>query len=129
MHAEAPQRPDLRSLPERASRWLPFAAAMLAFAVYAGTAARTITWWDGSSYPLAAYTLGVAPPPGSLILTLLGWLTTRIPAVHPVAFQLNLLAALIAAALAGLVTWIGIRLAVDEQELSRFVHPGGAGPD
>ena len=114
MHAGAPQRPDLRSLPERASRWLPFAAAMLAFAVYAGTAARTITWWDGSSYPLAAVTLGIPGAPGSLLLTLLGWVVTRIPTIHPVAFRLNLFAALLAATLVGLMSWLGVRLVTAE---------------
>ena len=108
--AESQQRPGVLGIPALVS----LAVAAAAFASYAATACRTITWWDGSSYPLAAYTLGVAPPPGSLILMLLGWLATRIPAVHPVAFQLNLLAALIAAALAGLVTWIGIRVSVPE---------------
>src|SRR5947208_11234778 len=114
MHAEAPQRPDLRSLPERASRWLPFAAAMLAFAVYSGTVARTITWWDGSSYPLAAVTLGIPGAPGSLVLTLLGWLVSKAPFAHPVAFRLNLFAALMSATLAGLVSWLGARLGTPE---------------
>src|SRR2546422_51118 len=114
MHAEAPQRPDLRSLPERASRWLPFAAAMLAFAVYAGTAARTITWWDGSSYPLAAVTLGIPGAPGSLLLTLLGWVVARIPIIHPVAFRLNVFAAVLAATLVGLMSWLGVRLVTAE---------------
>ena len=40
---------------------------------------RGITWWDGGSYPLAAVTLGIPAPPGSLLLTLLGWLVSRIP--------------------------------------------------
>ena len=50
-----------------------------AFAVFAWTAYPTITWWDSSSFSLAAATLGVTPPPGSLLLTLLGWTITRIP--------------------------------------------------
>src|SRR5205809_6968628 len=114
MLAGTPQRHGLRSLPERASRWLPFAAAMLAFAVYARTAARTITWWDGSSYPLAAVTLGIPGAPGSLLLTLFGWVVTRIPTIHPVAFRLNLFAALLAATLVGLMSWLGVRLATAE---------------
>jgi len=64
----------------------PFATAAIAFAVYARTAARTITWWDGSSYPLAAVTLGIPGAPGSLLLTLLGWAVSRIPIVHPSRF-------------------------------------------
>jgi hypothetical protein len=85
--------------------------AFAAFAVYAAAAARTITWWDGSSYPLAACTWGIPPAPGSLLLTLLGGVVAHLPGVQPVAFRLNLLAGLIAATTAGLVTWLGIRLA------------------
>jgi hypothetical protein len=86
-------------------------AGLASFAAYAATACRTITWWDGSSYPLAAFTLGIPSPPGSLLLTLLGWVASRIPLVHPVAFQLNLFAALMAAALVSVVTWLGIGIA------------------
>src|SRR5437762_1317188 len=93
------------------------AVAAAAFASYALTACRSITWWDGSSYPLAAYTLGIPAAPGGLLLTVLGWLWTRIPLIHPVAFQLNLLAGGIAAVLAGQVTSIGIRLATAERGL------------
>ena len=115
MHA-VPKSPGARAAPlrGRALRAVPFASALLAFAIYAGTAARTITWWDGSSYPLAAVTLGIPGAPGSLLLTLLGWVVTRIPIVHPVAFRLNLFAALMIATLVGLVSWLGARLATPE---------------
>jgi hypothetical protein len=85
------------------------------------TAARTITWWEGSSYPLAACTLGITTPPGSLLLTLIGWAVSRVPFIHPVAFRLNLAAALLAAATVALVTWLSIRLATPEGR-----RPGGA---
>ena len=42
-----------------------------AAAVFWRTAYPTITWWDASAYSLAASTLGVTAPPGSLLLTLL----------------------------------------------------------
>jgi hypothetical protein len=103
-----------RRLGTRALRAAPFACAAIAFVVYSGTVARTITWWDGSSYPLAAVTLGIPGAPGSLLLTLLGWLVSKVPVVHPVAFQLNLFAALMVATLAGLVSWLGARLAAPE---------------
>ncbi len=97
--------------PTRAALAVSAGVAALAFAAYALTAPRTITWWEGSSYPLAARTLGVTPAPGSLVLTLLGWAVSRVPLVFPVAFRLNLFAAVIAALLAGLVTGLTIRLA------------------
>src|SRR5262245_52530720 len=103
------------------SRAIPAGVGAVAFVAYAATAARTITWWDGSSYPLAAVTLGIPGAPGSLLLTVIGWLVTFVPIVHPVAFRLNLLAALLAAALAGLITGLGARLATEEGR-----EPGGA---
>ncbi|HEY6195864.1 MAG TPA: DUF2723 domain-containing protein [Candidatus Eisenbacteria bacterium] len=111
---ESGAAPSPRKLDPRALRAAPFACAAIAFAVYSGTVARTITWWDGSSYPLAAVTLGIPGAPGSLVLTLLGWLVAKIPVVHPVAFRLNLFAALVSASLAGLVCWLGARLATSE---------------
>ncbi len=92
----------------------PFLAAAVAFAVYAITAARGITWWDGGSYPLAAVTLGIPGAPGSLLLTILGWIVAGIPIVEPVVFRLNLFAGLLAATLVGLVTGLGARLATPE---------------
>ena len=56
--------------------WVSLGTGFVAFAVYAATASRTITWWDGSSYPLAACTPGIAAAPGSLLLTMLGWLAS-----------------------------------------------------
>jgi hypothetical protein len=70
----------------------------LAFTLFASTASRTITWWDGAHYPVVAATLSITNPPGSLLLTVLGWLWTRVLWCPPFAFQLNLLAAAIAAA-------------------------------
>jgi len=81
-------------------------AGLVAFTVYAFTAYRTICWWDGAHYPLAAYTLGVDAPPGSLLLTLLGWAISKLPIVKPLAFRLNLFAGLLAAVTAGIVTWL-----------------------
>ena len=115
MCVEAEPAPhDSPPLGQRALQAVPFSAATIAFVVYAGTAARTITWWDGSSYPLAAVTLGIPGAPGSLLLVLLGWLLSRFPIVHPIAFQLNLFAAVLVATLVGLVSWLGARLATPE---------------
>jgi hypothetical protein len=79
-------------------------------AVYYLTAFRTITWWDNAEYALGAITLGVVHPPGSLLLTILGWLVTRIPTGLPAIFELNLLAGLLAAVTVGAVALIGVRL-------------------
>jgi hypothetical protein len=78
--------------------------------VYWLTAYPTITWWDSSQYSLAAATLGITGPPGSLLLTLLGGVVTRLPLGLSPAHALNLLAGLLAALAAGLVCLIAGRL-------------------
>ena len=114
-------------LPDSISVWSPVVSASVAFVVYASAAARTITWWDGSGYPLAAVTLGVPGAPGSLLLTLLGWVVSRIPIIHPVAFRLSLFAGMLAAVLVGLVSWLGARMAAPEnREPGPSEHLAGA---
>ena len=82
--------------------------ALSALAVYWKTAYPTITWWDSSSYSLAAKTLGVTNPPGSLLLTLLGWLATRLPVPLPDAQTLNLLAGTLAAITVALIVPVAV---------------------
>jgi len=72
-------------------------AFVAALVVFARTAYPTITWWDSSSYSLAAATLGIASPPGSLLLTVLGWPIAHLPFVGSPALALNILAAVFAA--------------------------------
>jgi hypothetical protein len=81
----------------------------LAAVVFWRTAYPTITWWDSSQYSLAASTLGVTAPPGSLLLPLLGWPVSQLPFASP-AFALNLLAGALAAITAALVYLGGIQL-------------------
>jgi hypothetical protein len=101
-------------IPGRTPAVVSAGTALAAFGVYAATAARTITWWEGASYPLAASTLGIEAPPGSLLLTVLGWLWLRLPLPGAAAFRLNLLAGGLAALTVGLVAFIAIRLATPE---------------
>jgi hypothetical protein len=91
-------------------RWLPALIWFAAFVVFALTAYPTITWWDSSSYSLAAATLGVTPPPGSLLLTLIGWAITRVPTGLTTAHELNLLAAALGATTVALVVSVALRL-------------------
>jgi len=83
-----------------------FAAA---FALFVSTASRTIGWWDDSHYPLLAATLSITNPPGSLLLTVLGWLWTRVLWCPPFAFQLHVLAAALGAATVTVVAWCTLR--------------------
>ena len=88
----------------RSSRLNPGVALVTAIAtlVFWRTAYPSITWWDSSSYSLAAGTLGINGPPGSLLLTLLGWPLARLPFSTP-AYVLNLFAGLLAGLTAALV--------------------------
>jgi hypothetical protein len=81
----------------------------LSVSVYWRTAYPTITWWDSSQYSLAAATMGVAGPPGSLLLTLLGWPVAQLPFGSP-ARALNLLAGVFAALSAGLVYLVALSM-------------------
>ena len=83
---------------------------IISFAVFARTAYPTITWWDSSSYSLAAVTLGITTPPGSLLLTVVGWMVMGVPTGLPPAYALNLLAGALAAATVMLVFRIAVRL-------------------
>jgi hypothetical protein len=89
------------------------------------TAYPTVTWWDSSQYSLAASTLGVTGPPGSLLLTILGWLVTRLP-LGPPAHVLNLLAGALAAVAAALVYLTTLRLGglvgLAEESVSQAKH-------
>ncbi|MEO8479903.1 MAG: DUF2723 domain-containing protein [Gemmatimonadota bacterium] len=79
-------------------------------AVFWRTAYPTITWWDSSSYSLAAATLGITNGPGSLLLTLLGWPITRLAQSSAIAHALNLFAGLIAAGTAAILYLAACRL-------------------
>lgn len=100
------------SRPERAAAGVPLAAVtgVVSFAVFALTAFPSITWWDSSNYSLAAATLGITTPPGSLLLTLIGWLVTRLPWPASPARVLNLTGAVLAAVTVSLVVVLALRL-------------------
>src|SRR6476660_766882 len=93
--------PTARRTPSR--RIAAIATFALSAIVFWRTAYPTITWWDSSSYSLAAATLGVNSPPGSLLLTLVGWPVTRLSFGLSPAHALNLFAGLLAAVTSALV--------------------------
>jgi hypothetical protein len=81
---------------ENSKRWriyqliLILALIIFCLTVYWKTSYRTIPWWFGCSYAIAAMTFGIMNPPGSLILTILGWLVTQLPLGISKIFSLNL---------------------------------------
>jgi hypothetical protein len=99
------------SIPPHKDRRLALALVwFISFAIFARTAYPSITWWDSSPYSLAAVTLGITTPPGSLLLTMVGWMITRLPTGLPPAYVLNLLAGVLAAVTVTLVFSIARRL-------------------
>jgi hypothetical protein len=95
----------------RGGRWAVYlGCAALAMLCYWSTAPRTITWWEGTSWVMAAATLGVTFPPGSLLLTILGWLVSKLPVGLPLPFQLNLFGGVLALGVLGFVYFIALDL-------------------
>lgn len=77
-------------------RWYYLILSIIPLVIYWLTAYRTITWWDNSSYPIAANCLGVESPPGSLLLTLIGWFVLKLSFFTSKIFILNLFAGVMA---------------------------------
>jgi hypothetical protein len=90
------------------SRVIAVVVAAVAAGVFWRTAYPTITWWDSSSYSLAAATLGVNSPPGSLLLTLIGWPVARLSFGLSPAHALNLFAGLLAGLTSALVYLVSL---------------------
>ena len=91
--------------------------SLLAFFLYVGTLAPTVTLVDSGELILATRSLGVAHPPGFPLYLLLAHLATYIP-VGALAVRIHLLSALCGALAAGLLT-----LLVSEAILSTARHP------
>ncbi len=68
---------------------------LVLFWAYVKTLAPTVSFFDSGELIAAAYTLGVAHPPGYPLYVLLGWLFSRLP-VGNVAWRLNLMSAFFA---------------------------------
>ncbi len=84
------------------------------------TAYNTFTWWKGCSHPMAAVCLGNDFPPGSLILTLIGWIFTKIKLAADTARSLNMTAGLIGAVTSILLYQIIVRLSRLNKEINSF---------
>jgi hypothetical protein len=79
-------------------RWLPYAAAGIAFIVYRLTMAPGLMYIDSGELAAVAYTLGIAHPSGYPLFTLLGWFVAHLPFGGEVIVRLNTMAALFCAA-------------------------------
>jgi tetratricopeptide (TPR) repeat protein len=86
-------------------------AALVALVVYVRTLGPTVTGEDSGELITAAYTLGVAHPPGYPLWTLLAKLFTFIP-YGTVAWRVNLMSAVLGAASVYVATLVSLKLAM-----------------
>ncbi len=77
---------------------------VLSLVIYWTTSYPSITWWDSSEYSDAAICLGLTVAPGSIILTLFGWVLSKFASHNP-AFLFNLFAGLVASLTVSCVFW------------------------
>jgi hypothetical protein len=84
----------------------PYRAALLVaalvLAVYVGTLAPTVTFWDAGEFIAAAYTLGIPHPPGTPLFVLIAHVWGKVIPLGEFAYRTNLLSALLSAGAAGL---------------------------
>ncbi len=93
-----------RYLTGRRGWFFALTALLLPLVFYWLTAFRTVTWWGNGEYAAAAVTLGIPHPPGSLLLTVLGWLVTLIPSGAAPILELNFFAGALAALTVGFLS-------------------------
>ncbi len=126
-----------RSKPDGQNSLLPvparaqlLVASLLAFVspliLYWSTRYSSITWWETAEYASAAICLGNPHPPGSLLLTLIGWLFTRLPLGVSDILSLNLLAGLLAAATGAMIVLISLKLLESPGPSLKSASRGGA---
>jgi len=94
--------------PGPAGAELFFAAALPCYVLYVRTLAPTVTSEDSGELITAAYTLGIAHPPGYPLWCILGKLSSLIP-LGNVAWRVSLLSAVLGAASVGLLALIAYR--------------------
>ncbi len=83
--------------------------ALVALAVYARTAYRTVPFWDAGEYIATSYTLGIPHQPSTPLYVLIGRLATLVPA-GSIAFRVNMLSAVATALTALFAHLAAVRL-------------------
>lgn len=90
--------------------------ALAAFGLYLATLAPTVLEADGGEFQFVPWLPGIAHPTGYPLYILLGWLWTHLLPIGEVAWRMNLLSAVLAAAA------VGLTYTVARQMLDRTLH-------
>jgi hypothetical protein len=83
---------------------------LIAFGLYWFTLAPTVLEADGGEFQFVPWLPGIAHPTGYPLYVLLGWLWTHLLPIGEVAWRMNLLSAVLAAATVGLVYAVARRM-------------------
>ncbi len=102
-------------------------AGMTVFWVYVQTLAPTVSFFDSGELIAAAYTLGVAHPPGYPLYVSLGWLFSKLP-IGAGAYRLNLMSACFAT-LAALMVFLITHAMLSNRSSSPVAEPSRTAPD
>ncbi|MDP6778741.1 MAG: DUF2723 domain-containing protein [Candidatus Latescibacteria bacterium] len=95
---------------QKTNRLIGAAVFFVAFVVYFISAAPTVTFWDCGEFIATAFSLGVPHPPGAPTYTLLGRVLSIIPIGAEVAFRVNMVSVISAAATVLLIHLCVVRL-------------------
>ena len=106
------------------TRIIALSLFFLLFLVYAFTAAPEVTFHDSGELITAAYTAGIAHPPGSPTFCLTGFLFSRLPVGSP-AFRVHLMCGFFAALTCLFIYLLVVRLLENTRPDSWWSHAAG----
>ncbi len=92
---------------------------LVSFWGYVKTLAPTVSFFDSGELISAAYTFGVAHPPGYPLYVLLGWMFSKLP-VGSVAWRINLMSACFASLAALMGYWLTFLIIAPESTPNPF---------
>ncbi len=96
--------------------------ALVTFWVYMKTLAPTVSFFDSGELISAAYTLGIAHPPGYPLYVLMGWFFSKLPAGN-IAHRINLMSACFAALAAVMVYYITYTIIATRRQVGHSSPP------
>ncbi|MDA0748758.1 MAG: DUF2723 domain-containing protein [bacterium] len=95
---------------QKQNRFVAAAVFLFSLVVYFKTCAPSVTFWDVGEFIAASHLFGVPHPPGAPFHTLLGRLFTMLPIPGEIAFRVNLISVLAAAATVLLIHLCVVRI-------------------